>query len=91
MSLYAVTKVLGQIWGPPFCPTPAGGTGALPPDLIGTSLVYNESNTAESCDNLDNWNCFCRNKIPICIISLLCFCVFVSASVWFILFFFKLI
>jgi len=79
VSLYAVTKVLGQIWGLPFCPTP--------PDLMDTSLVYNESNTAESCDNLDNWNCFCRNKIPICIISLLCFCVFVSASVWFILFF----
>jgi len=37
--------------------------------FIGTCLVYNASNTAEGCDNLDNWNYFCRNKISICILS----------------------
>ena len=47
MSLYAVTKVLGQIWGPLFSrgsPRP-GGTGALPPAL-GCG-----SNTTKSSDS----------------------------------------
>jgi len=36
VSLYAVTKVLGQMWGPIFCPSPArpGGTGGPSSDSV---------------------------------------------------------
>ena len=65
MSLYAVTNVLGQIWGPLFSrgPPRSGGTGALPPALHTPTYMWCEHAKAKAhmhcniCEFLGNNYC----------------------------------